>query len=791
MNKIVYLVVALFIVQSITISAQDVNPKREFRAAWVATVINLDWPTSPFITTENQKQQLIDILDGLKETGINAIIFQIRTECDALYNSPYEPWSYWLTGNQGSAPNPYYDPLEFAVEEAHKRGLEIHAWFNPYRAVREVGNYSISSQHVTVENPDWVLTFGNLKILNPGLQAVRDYNVQIIMDVVNRYDIDGVHFDDYFYPYSGISNQDNSTFQTEPRGFTNIGDWRRDNVNIFVKAVHDSINAVKPWVKFGISPFGIWKNGVPSGITGLDAYSTLYADAIAWLQQQSVDYLTPQLYWPHGGGQDYGKLMPWWADSVAAHDRHFYPGQAAYRIPNWSSESEMPRQIRANRNNPKTLGSVFFRALVGVLDNPKGFADSLKNDLYKNPALLPVMDWKDQVSPNTPSNLRYAKLSGVRGDGLIWNTPTEAADGDTAFMYAVYKFDSPSVQESDLEISTNLNNVVGTTYSALKTNEDVTAQSYFAITTLDRNYNESSMSEVIPVQVQTPEKPLTYSPVDLAVNQKDTIEFIWEDTPHSNFNRLQIATDENFTNLLVDQNSIVDTIKSITGFTGLSTYFWRITASNLAGESDFSEVRSFTTGFPLPPSLLLPEDKLTEVTLTPEIVWNTTQTAVQYRLQVAEGLSIEPEILVVDTVISDTTFTTHELKENKIYTWSVGALNEYGFSRLAAVFKFRTTGTTNVVETDESVPDKYSLNQNYPNPFNPTTIISFAVPERGNTVLRVYNILGQQVKELLNRDLQPGRYSVEFNAENLPSGMYIYVMQSGSQLLSKKMMLIK
>lgn len=288
MNKLAYQLTIFLIFISISLSAQSSNPKREFRGVWIASVINLDWPTSPGLSANTQKQQLIDLLDDLKELGFNAVVFQVRPECDALYNSSYEPWSYWLTGTQGKAPEPYYDPLEFAVEEAHKRGMELHAWFNPFRAVREVGNYQVSADHVSEKHPDWILTFDNLKILDPGLQEVRDYNTEVIMDVVRRYDIDGVHFDDYFYPYppNQITDEDENTFLNNWRGFFNVGDWRRDNINIFIKQVHDAIAAEKPWVKFGISPFGIWRPGYPSGITGTDAYSVLYADATAWLQQQ-------------------------------------------------------------------------------------------------------------------------------------------------------------------------------------------------------------------------------------------------------------------------------------------------------------------------------------------------------------------------------------------------------------------------------------------------------------------------------------------------------------------------
>ena len=251
MNKIfLNATLIVFLLLGLSLEA-GINPKREFRAVWVATVVNIDWPLSYNHSPAQQKQDLIDLLDNMKVSGINAIIFQVRPESDALYASSYEPWSFWLTGEQGKAPNPYYDPLEFAIEEAHKRNMELHAWFNPYRAERSVGLFNLDDNHVVNQNPDWILTFGSLKLLDPGLPMVREYVTDVIMDVVHHYDIDGVHFDDYFYPYSGTINEDAATFVNYSRGITDIGDWRRDNVNLLVTQVFDSIKAIKPYVKFG------------------------------------------------------------------------------------------------------------------------------------------------------------------------------------------------------------------------------------------------------------------------------------------------------------------------------------------------------------------------------------------------------------------------------------------------------------------------------------------------------------------------------------------------------------
>ena len=492
------------------IAGDGESPKREFRGAWIATVINLDWPDSRLDNPADQQQQLVTMLDKLKEAGINAVMFQIRTECDALYDSPYEPWSYWLTGEQGKAPDPLYDPLEFAIEEAHKRGMEIHAWFNPYRAERLVDDYDLSDEHITVQNPDWALQVGTIKFLDPGLPQVRDFVGKIIADVVRRYDVDGVHFDDYFYPYppNQITDEDATTFDEHSRGFTDIGDWRRDNVNILIEAVHDSINAIKPHVKFGMSPFGIWKNGVPQGITGLDAYNVIFADPVAWLEAETIDYIVPQLYWPFGGGQDYGTLATWW-ESVR-NGRQFYPGHGVYKSdinsfwnPDAFDPDEVPRQIRFNRDHEGIDGSIFFRAKNITHYHSKGFADSLKTDLNYYPSIIPSIAWKDSLYA-VPGNPGEFVHSWVDEHTILfeWDAPPPPAFGDDLVRYAVYRMNtaSPPVLPDDLDLGEHLLSV-----QAGRSLEDSPLPSedpyYYVVTALNRNHNESEPSDVIVLNV--------------------------------------------------------------------------------------------------------------------------------------------------------------------------------------------------------------------------------------------------------------------------------------------------
>lgn len=483
--------------------------KHEFRGAWIATVINLDWPGSggTFISNQ-QKAQLTTMLDSLKEAGINAIFFQVRSESDAMYESPYEPWSHWLTGRQGIPPNPFYDPLTLAVEEAHKRGMELHAWFNPYRVVRGSG-YPNHASHLSVQHPEWTLTFERnnappLILSNPGLQEARDHIATVIADVVRRYDIDGVHFDDYFYPYNPtITSEDRETFNNDPRGFISIGAWRRDNVNLLVAQVADSVNTIRPSVKFGISPFGIWKNGVPQGIVGLDAYNVIYGDATAWLEAGTVDYLVPQLYWAFGGGQDYAKLAPWWAARTRETNRHLYIGHGLHKADRATfdrslfSSNEVPRQVRFNRARDDIQGSVFFRAKNISVFSSGGFADTLRTNLYYTPALTPPMDWKDMSAPETPGTLTFV-WTDANEVVLSWAAPVSSMPD--VRRYAVYRVRSPVPPPTAFAVD-DPNNLIAVTGGISFTDRPEmiagTDPLHYFVTSVSANSIESEASNVV------------------------------------------------------------------------------------------------------------------------------------------------------------------------------------------------------------------------------------------------------------------------------------------------------
>ena len=468
-------------------------PKHEFRGAWIATVFNLDWPRES--APADQQAELRLMLDRLRDAGINAVFFQVRSACDAMYDSPLEPWSYWLTGRQGAAPDPWYDPLTFAVREAHRRGMEIHAWFNPYRA-QASSAYEPSADHVTRTRPEWVLEFGDLRVLDPGRAAVRDHVTGVVMDVARRYDIDGVHFDDYFYPYppNQIGTEDAATFAEESRGFTSLSDWRRDNVDIFIAQVADSLRALKPALKFGVSPFGIWKNGVPEGIRGLDAYDVIFADPTAWLASATVDYLVPQLYWPFGGPQDYASLASWWAEQVGG--RHLYTGHGLYRAESETysgelfSPEEIPAQVRYNRDSPTILGSVFFRTRNITHHHSQGIVEVLKTDLYRNPALTPPMAWKVSEPPAAP---RVLELTSI-GEGeveLSWH-PVEGAR-----RYAVYRVRSPTSPDPGAAALDARNLLAVTGETALVDSPEGPEPHHYFVQAVGGNSSESGPSALV------------------------------------------------------------------------------------------------------------------------------------------------------------------------------------------------------------------------------------------------------------------------------------------------------
>jgi uncharacterized lipoprotein YddW (UPF0748 family) len=405
-----------------SLSAAENPPplKREFRGVWVATVANIDWPSKPGLPAEKQKEELIAILDKAVKLHLNAVVFQVRPMADALYESKLEPWSEFLTGTMGKSPG--YDPLAFAVQEAHARGLELHAWFNPYRARTPTAKSPAPDNHITKRRPDLAKSYGRHYWMNPTHPDVQDHSMAVILDVVQRYDVDGVHIDDYFYPYKEkdeagkiIPFPDDDTWQTyqEAGGKLKRDDWRRDAVNKFIERMYKDVKHAKPWVKVGVSPFGIWRPGNPPGIAGFDPYGELYADAKLWFNEGWVDYYSPQLYWPIAQEkQSFPKLLEWWV-SQNAKKRHLWPGLYTSRVTGaekgWRPK-EVVDQVEIARKHPGAGGVIHF-SMKALLRNPEGLADEVRK-VYAEPALVPETPWLANGKPPAKPEVIHEVVNG-------------------------------------------------------------------------------------------------------------------------------------------------------------------------------------------------------------------------------------------------------------------------------------------------------------------------------------------------------------------------------------------
>ena len=476
-------------------------PKRQLRAEWIASVVNIDWPSRPGLTADQQQAELIGWYDEAVARGLNAVIVQIRPTADAFWPSPVEPWSKYLTGTQGQDPG--YDPLAFAVREAHRHNLEFHAWFNPYRVSMDTNRGALVPTHPARLHPDWVVPYGGKLYYNPGIPAVRKLVEDAIMDAVDHYDIDAVHFDDYFYPYpvSGQAFPDDDTFAQYADGYTDKADWRRHNIDLLIRELSDRIHRAKPWVTFGVSPFAVWRNKAtdPAGsdtTAGAQTYDDLYADTRRWVREEWIDYIAPQVYWNIGfTPADYAKLVPWWSDQVAGTDVQLYIGQATYKVgtstqdPAWSDPNEMTKHLFFNREYPQVDGDIYFSA-KDVRANRLHNLDIVQRDHYQRPALIPVTEGVPGKAPKAPKNV-VAEASSA-GVVVSWQ-----GDGTS---YAVYRFDGahPRPTRCDFADASHLVATVrggpsGTRDEWTDTTTGAASATYY-VTSLDRAHRESHPS---------------------------------------------------------------------------------------------------------------------------------------------------------------------------------------------------------------------------------------------------------------------------------------------------------
>ncbi|MFD6098419.1 glycoside hydrolase family 10 protein [Nocardiopsis flavescens] len=473
------------------------DSERSMRGAWLTTVRNIDWPSEPGLPAQEQQAELDAYLDDAVAMGLNAVFLHVRPTADAVYASDKEPWARYLTGAQGGDPG--YDPLEYAVAQAHARGLEMHAWFNPYRVgLQDPDIENLVDGHPVKQNPEWLVDYGTEAYMDPGNPEVREWVTGVITDVVERYDIDGVHFDDFFYPYpkDGEEFDDDASWEAHGDGFDDRGDWRRDNVDRLMADVHGAIQETKPWVTFGVSPFGIWRNdstdssGSPS--SGLQSYDAQYADTRTWIREGSVDYVAPQLYWERGfDTADYEALTDWWADEVEGTGVDLYIGQAAYRLgeDGWTGDDALSVQLDYSGESEQVGGDIYF-SIKSMRDNPDA-VDHLLGGHYAAPALPPRTDsGEEEARVGTVPGV--AAEAGDHGVEVSW----EAAEG--ARFYAVYALPAGAAEAGDETACEALtpDNLVGLTGGTALTDTGAGDDTVYAVTALDDYRAQGPVGEI-------------------------------------------------------------------------------------------------------------------------------------------------------------------------------------------------------------------------------------------------------------------------------------------------------
>ncbi|MCU7514075.1 MAG: family 10 glycosylhydrolase [Ignavibacteria bacterium] len=809
MKKIFYCL--LFVLSMSVLSFPQISPKQELRGVWIAS-LGIDWPSTRGTDAGSisaQKSQLTTIFNKHKTFGLNAIFFHVRPKCDAVYKSTIEPWSAYLTGKQGLAPtDPNYDPLQYAVTEAHKRGMELHAWLNPYRvlSLNEDSN-AVAPTNVMKKHPEWIIKCAipsgstakyPYTFLNPGIPAVRAYLVNVIMDIVRRYDIDGVHFDDYFYPYTDYGPfNDDATYNTYKGTFSSKSAWRMNNVNLLLAEINDSIKAVKPWIKFGISP-----SGNPSVNTGI------YCDTQGWLQGKYtddsgaahtgtsyIDYIMPQLYWV-----GYNNQLPNWSGASFLNGRHLYIGLPSYRYAESGfSPSELGWEMKTNRTTSTIKGHVFYNSNSLTAKNFAGCTDSLIHNFNVYSAITPKMSWitGSNTKPNAPLNLRAEKNTTSGKYELKWDAPQKAQDGDEAFFYIVYRFESEPTEAMLNDPSKILGTYGETTLPSAFAKYSVTSGNYYVVTAVDRYSNESAMSNVFHMDQpdQIPSAPALSTPANRMASLVNSVTVAWQSSPLAESYALQIAADSLFTQIIAYAPEHRKLSFTYNGLRLGTKYYWRVKAAGAGGNSQYSAPYKFEYAVM---ALSEPVNIAKEVPLKPVFKWKSINGVTAYQLQLSTDQYFS--VLVADTTIADTALVvSKELDGNKAYYWHVKAKNQSGESAWSTRWAFQTTSLSAVNDGKGEKQEKeqqvreYSLKQNYPNPFNPSTVIRYSLAKDTHVRLSVYDVLGNEVAVLVDRYQGAGTHNIEFNAgrSSITSGIYFYTLKTSDYISTKKMIIVK
>lgn len=715
------IVTALFTI--LTVAAQ---PDRELRAVWLTSVYNIDWPHQTGVSALNQQNRLRSILNGLQESNFNAVLFQVRPNADALYQSAYEPWSQWITGTRGNDPG--YDPLAFLIEEANKRGIEVHVWLNPYRFENTAGQYAGLPGDYSQTHPELIFNVGGRTFFDPGIPATTQLIKKIVADLVTNYDIDGVVFDDYFYPSAMTNAADQQTYNTYgtlefvSQWYPTLtrGNFRRASVNNMVREVNDTIKAIKPHILFGVSPAGIystqqsaaqnWGTTLPQGITGNDNYNVIYCDPLAWLHDQSVDYISPQLYWVIGGNQDFVTLTEWWGYQAKRHDRHSYPSLASYRL--YSSKSgepgevitrvqkrlghespendmlkfnwplsEIGNQIIANRENPNNLAQgIIFYNTTGVLNPTKDLAGYLAGDLFSQKTILPLIPWFETLQPGGPQIAQIGVVGGMDENvaGIsIENTPAE--------RFLLYGWeDQPAKDTEDGFLQVVFGKDFSTFYPAGK--------NYFAVQEYMPDRDLGTMSEAVSYEYLVPASLI--SPNDEIVC--DGFLFDWVSVADADHYRLLISRQQSpgsvyYTSPVLENSSYALEAGILPG---QENFIFRVMA--VAGASvSWSDFNPFFTGHPRSTQVNSPASGAENVPLTTVVQWSSADGAVSYHVQIATHESFDEESLVIDQQpVNLNVFSASLNAPAQEHFVRVRGINDCGYAFWSLVNSFTTTDNT-------------------------------------------------------------------------------------------------
>lgn len=648
MKKSKYILLAVLATWVVsTAMAVTPSPKRDFRGAWLSTVWAIDWPSHRDITEEavkSQKVELRNILTNYEKCNINACYFQVRGMSDAMYDSKYEPWSQYLTGKRGLAPT--YDPFQYLIDEAHARGIEVHAWINPYRYATSEENYGRLATDYSNTHPDWLINCGGIHILNPGLPAVREQIVNIVVDILEKYDVDGIVFDDYFYQSGMLDEYDDALYAKYNPDSLERGDWRRRQVNLMVQDVYNAIKARKPWCRFGISPAGVAasskaiadKYGITPCPSGSDwQYNQIYAEPVQWLVDQSIDYISPQVYWTIGAAADYAKITPWWYMVANHFGRHCYISQSLSSLSHTKTmpakisdrenaaaatnfyADEISNQIMINHSSAKegAPGTVFFSSKQIA---KTGFIKTIVRDVYTRKALVPVLTWfKPAEQQGLVTNLKR------EGQSLTWDYAVEGQ------RYGVYAM--PKDRRKDVEALTTTLYYQGLTYSPTYVLDDSIAADYAVCVTVVDRYGNEYAPRFLGEELLDPITPTLLSPADGAnILLPNYLE--WEYMDDAMGYQLEIAYDKAFEDIIavvpVDTNLFFT--QPLVEINGDTVYYWRVSAQVANRESRYSEVRSFTGDLF---SVTSPINGEIEVSVTPTITWDFVREGADYYVEIA------------------------------------------------------------------------------------------------------------------------------------------------------------